>query len=135
MWNKWNKIDWWPIRIWPKRVAQDVISEKLNNVTRFSLILYLVGNGIHPNEAEDWILEMAGHYKDDAAKRQVIWLLRNTTKLSRFKYWDEIAQEYRKFTPVHVNYRPREVQREKREWQDVKFQNIDAWEDWAFNMK
>ena len=79
IWNHYNdpdKWDWIKIRYWPRGLAVAVITKKLNYITRWQLMCYLVGNGTHPDIAGDIVLEMGFSYFDEQAKRHIRYLVR-----------------------------------------------------------
>ena len=72
IWNHYNdpdKWDWIKIRYWPRCLAVAVMTKSLNYTTRWQLLVYLVGNGKHPDIAGDEVLEMGFSYFDEDAKR------------------------------------------------------------------
>lgn len=120
IWNSWNppKFDWIPIRYWPSDLAEAVITEKLKNKHRFRLMIYLMGNGVSPDEAKEWLLMMGGHYFDNDAVRHINWLANNVDALERkgYTYWDEHTGRWKKFwTPPDARQRQRQRHRQEGE--------------------
>lgn len=96
IWNKYNNEkywDWIKIRYWPANVARGVIEEKLNYQTRWQLLLYLVGNGMDPEDARIEIKRMGSSYFDNMARLHIDNLIQDMERNSdRWKYWDESAK-------------------------------------------
>ena len=103
IWNHYNdpdKWDWIKIRYWPRGLAVAVITKKLNYVTRWQLMCYLVGNGKHPDIAGDEVLEMGFSYFDEQAKRHIRYLVADIKKgEKRWQYFDEITRKREELTP------------------------------------
>ena len=93
MWNYYSSDDTWDfikIRYWPADIARAVIEKKLKYGTRFRVFLYLVGNGMSPNQAKDEVLKMGADYFDWSAKQHVKNLHRDLNRnMEKWQYWDE----------------------------------------------
>ena len=83
IWNYYNnpdKWDWIRIRYWPRSLASAVITKSLNYVTRWQLLVYFVGNGMHVDVAEEEVLKMGLSYFDEQAKRHIRGLVKDIKK-------------------------------------------------------
>ena len=114
IWNHYNdpdKWDWIKIRYWPRGLAVAVITKKLNYVTRWQLMCYLVGNGKHPDIAGDEVLEMGFSYFDEDAKRDIRNLVKDIKRgKGRWEYFDEITRKREELTGFEE---PRRITRPK----------------------
>lgn len=95
IWNFYNgpRWDWYPIRQWPRFLAEAVMKQQIGNKERFSLFLYFVGNGMDPAQAKRVILRMKRF--DRSAITHLDYLERNADRyLQRYQVWDELEEKY-----------------------------------------
>lgn len=65
---KGYKWDWYPIHVWPRRLATAVVTGKWNKDLELGLFVFLVGNGMEPAKARDVLLEnVSGKARADQA--------------------------------------------------------------------
>ena len=87
------------IRYWPRSLASAVITKSLNYVTRWQLLVYFVGNGMHVDVAEEEVLKMGLSYFDEQAKRHIRGLVKDIKKgRGRWEYFDEITRKREELT-------------------------------------
>lgn len=102
IWNYYNnpdKWDWIRIRYWPRSLASAVITKSLNYVTRWQLLVYFVGNGMHVDVAEEEVLKMGLSYFDEQARRHIRGLVKDIKKgRGRWEYFDEITRKREELT-------------------------------------
>lgn len=85
-WNTYNNWDWFPIRVWPRSIAESVIKENLGDKQRFALFMFLIGNGMDPEMAVQSILDMK-EWNEQQQRHIKGWLKRLHT-LTKYTYWD-----------------------------------------------
>lgn len=62
---------------------------------RFSLFLYLVGNGYDPVKAKNLILWAGKSYFDESAKSHLEYIYRHRDRYLRtYRIWDEFLNKY-----------------------------------------
>lgn len=91
LWNYLNSAKWdfYPIRIWPRDLAEATLAGTLRNPKRFRMFLYFVGNGMAPKMARESILKLMVA-PDADAKRHLEYLEKNIDRyLKLYSYWDE----------------------------------------------
>ena len=114
IWNYYNnpdKWDWIKIRYWPRSLASAVITKSLNYATRWQLLVYLVGNGMHVDIAEEEVLNMGLSYFDEQAKRHIRALVKDIKRgKGRWQYFDEITRKREELTGFEE---PRRITRPK----------------------
>lgn len=93
VWNRYNTVewDWIPMRYWPYDIALAVMTKTLNYESTFRWFIYLMGNGLSPEEVEG-IMEFELSHNQHRLD-QVRGLLRDVDKkASDWTYWDETDQ-------------------------------------------
>ena len=102
IWNHYNdpdKWDWIKIRYWPRCLAVAVMTKSLNYTTRWQLLVYLIGNGKHPDIAGDEVLEMGFSYFDEDAKRHIRNLVKDIKRgKGRWEYFNEATRKREELT-------------------------------------
>ena len=103
-WNYYNsdKWDFIPIRYWPRSIATAVISGRLDYNSTFEWFLYLIGNGMSPENASTVIGKEVGF------KRERMDQLTNIKrdlfeKKKEWTYWDETTRRRENVHIVGVN--------------------------------
>lgn len=114
IWNKYNSWDWYPIKIWPRFLAKAAITQNLTQQARFSLLMYLVGNGMGPEMAAGAIYDIGGAKLDMQAKSQIAWLVRNLKTLEVYKYYDEVFRKWVPFSYIGDDEAKSRIQVRKR---------------------
>lgn len=103
IWNRFNgdSWDWIPIRYWPSDIARAVISKNLNYNSRFRWYLYLVGNGMDPDMAQNVV---KGELGSNRGNRDHIDQLRKDLEKNQEKwsYWDEHLRKTMKIGDTYV---------------------------------
>lgn len=99
VWNYLNKADlFWPITEWENHHREMALTAHKDNKMRFKFFQFLVGNGLEPNIAAEWVLMadvvnnqvVAGTY-DAKAKEQIEQMKQQNQDGSLFrnyKWWD-----------------------------------------------
>jgi len=64
------ELDWLPFDKWPNNLKDGIIKGTLGNVERWNLFIFMVGNGMKPEEAAHWIK----------------WFMRNKYKANQLEY-------------------------------------------------
>lgn len=86
--------DWFPIHMWQWDIQRMAMLPHLPYWERFCVWLFFVGNGMDPSAAADAILAR-GTYDAEARRRFAGLVARPGHYLSRYRYWDMEAREYR----------------------------------------
>jgi len=111
VWNYLNGVqdDFWPIFLWPAWAQTSALSEHRSNLQRFQYFYFLVGNGLAPDIATEWVVlkdvlagkEMQYGLYDRAAVDQLNWLKVKAKKKElfngRYRVFDMILGH-----PVHM---------------------------------
>ena len=94
IWNRLNNNDmFYPIHTWPNRMIDAMLHKHKTNILRLNLLVFLIGNGLPPQIAVQWITRDSVY--DAAATNQIRTILRDIdTYLQRYTYWDMYLQQY-----------------------------------------
>lgn len=80
-------------------------------------MLYLIGNGIGPDMAEEWVKAMGKNYFDYQANRQLEWLSDNAhTFEGKYHYWDEYLRKKMPFEYYGERAEKRKKRRRFKRW-------------------
>jgi len=103
----WDAMDVFvPIREWPRHFRQMMYGRHLNNEERFTLFLFLTGNGLEPSIAAGFVLIPAGDY-DMEAMRQMVWLMHAAYNGELFDRYRTYDINYRQIRPPPLRIRNR----------------------------
>lgn len=104
--------DWWPQGQWPEDINRIWFETQLrrypNNFQRFRIWAFFVGNGVNPDEVQEYFLHAWGPHLDLPARNQLQWLTtkyksRDAGFMSRYFYFDMIEKQLLHFDGSRVN--------------------------------
>lgn len=89
----------YPLNMWPQWAQTLYMLKHKNRTQRFSLWVFLVGNGLESDLARGWVL-LGGGYDKDAFKQMHELVTKGPTRepgKPPLRYWDIQAQQNRVF--------------------------------------
>lgn len=95
-WNYLNKQDsFFKIREWPYSMQKLGIKDQLFNIERLNLLTFLLGNGLYPDRAMEFM--RLNRTYDKAAEHQMKWILKHWKTYKRAGYWDMTLRRYMRY--------------------------------------